>query len=44
MQNNEKTRKNLVWFLEQQLDIQLDMLKHQTDRNNKISNQSTLGR
>jgi len=39
MQHSEKTRKNLEWFLEQQLDIQLDMLKHQTEIIKLVINQ-----
>jgi len=39
MQHSEKTSKNLVWYLEQQLDIQLDMLKHQTEITKLVINQ-----
>ena len=39
MQHSEKRSKNLVWYLEQQLDIQLDMLKHQTEITKLVINQ-----
>jgi len=39
MQHSEKTNKNLVWYLEQQLDIQLDMIKHQTEIIKLVINQ-----
>jgi transposase-like protein len=39
MQHSEKTSKNLGWYLEQQLDIQLDMLKHQTEITKLVINQ-----
>lgn len=39
MQHSEKTSKNLVWYLEQQLDIQLDILKHQTEIVKLVINQ-----
>ncbi len=39
MQHSEKTSKNLIWYLEQQLDIQLDMLKHQTEIIKLVINQ-----
>lgn len=39
MQHSEITRKNLHWFLEQQLDIQLDMLKHQREIIKLVINQ-----
>ncbi|HED36925.1 MAG TPA: hypothetical protein ENI76_01560 [Ignavibacteria bacterium] len=39
MQHKEITSKNLVWYLEQQLDVQLDMLKHQTEIIKLVINQ-----
>jgi len=39
MQHSEKTSKNLVWYLAQQLDIQLDILKHQTEITKLVINQ-----
>jgi transposase-like protein len=39
MQHNEKTSKNLVWYLEQQLDVQLEILKHQTEITKLVINQ-----
>jgi len=39
MQHNEKTSNNLVWYLEQQLDVQLEILKHQTEITKLVINQ-----
>ena len=39
MQHNEKTSKNLIWFLGQELNIQMNMLKHQTEIIKLVINQ-----
>jgi transposase-like protein len=39
MQHNEKTNKNLIWYLEQQLDVQLEILIHQTEITKLVINQ-----
>jgi len=39
MQYSEKTSKNLVWYLEQHIDIQMDMLKHQREIIKLVINQ-----